>query len=219
LRNGLIVPWGTANFENYDVDNAPWPTWDQSDSVDKQAEAGTLETFANACEKLRGKPVATDGSKVLVVDLAEFAARLKIPLREAEADEIHKTPQAPDEDGTGTEPEPPSAVGRLFGASGGNRVIPTASGIPVMADSGLVEGQLYADDLADGGRAKAEQGLDELVEALLKVVDTHSSYEEIRNEAVRLYADFEPPQRVAEVVQRTLALGELAGEAAAVQDT
>lgn len=74
LRAQVVVPWADANWEDGSL--APWPRWDTTPPLDKQAEATALLALGHAITALDAALVAS-GQRV---DAVEMAGKFGVPL-------------------------------------------------------------------------------------------------------------------------------------------
>ena len=221
LHDQLLAPWAFRSGLASDERVIPWPTWDQSERFERGEYSTTVFTFAQAAEKLDGRPE-------IGVDLPAVAERLGIPLlspaerrkRSREAKRERK-PDDDDDDATDDEngssdddgADAPDPAARRTTA----RTVRTASGMPLAVSSGFVEGQLYADAVTDSAKARASsEAIAPYIADLLAIIDDHDDYESIRSAVLARYRDADPV-RHAEIVQLALSLAQLGGRAAVVQ--
>lgn len=237
LRRQVIQRYFAFNVPGFRPELAPWPCWDNSEPVDSAQEAKTASTAAEAVSKLQNSIMGP------FVDFGALAERFNIPLRKGGKEDLEKAQVDPPED----PPQDPPA-GAQDGAQEHGEATPTdaeakppapdaahrhgsvrraldrsslrlASGAPVAAASGFVEGQLFVDDVVDATAEAAGHALASgLVRRLLKVIDAGASYEEIRKAVHAEYAASSTPTVLSGIVQKALILAELAGATAVDQD-
>src|SRR5207244_7951507 len=82
---------------------------------------------------------------------------------------------------------------------------------------GLVEGQLYADNLADAARDRARSALKPDVRAVLDAIRKGESYADVRKRLLKAYADMDP-KKLANVTAATMAMAQLAGRYALARE-
>ena len=92
-----------------------------------------------------------------------------------------------------------------------------ASGDRVALSSGFVQGQLYADRVADEAIGAALPLLRKRLDAVLQAVEEASDYEALRQKLMKLIPEAGPGE-LASLLEAALLLSELAGRYAVVRD-
>lgn len=92
-----------------------------------------------------------------------------------------------------------------------------ASGDRVQVSSGFVQGQLYADRLADAALKPAAGAINPLLRSVLSAIERVEDYESLRQELSRLVPDIQP-DTLATLMENALILAELAGRYAVRSD-
>ncbi|ADH63787.1 protein of unknown function DUF935 [Allomeiothermus silvanus DSM 9946] len=82
---------------------------------------------------------------------------------------------------------------------------------------GFINGQLYVDGLDEVARAEAAPILNDLIERIAAMANRHHSYSDLREALVREYPSLAKPV-LAELIEGSLVLAELAGRAAVDED-
>lgn len=198
LRAQLIDRWGRFNIPNWNPEDAPWPTWDTTLPPDRTAESTTFSAVATA--------VQTFQSTGMPVDYAEMFRRLGIPMIEG------KDPN------TAKAPAPPAVAAVPPPDKKGKAAAQLQSGARAEANSGFINGQLYADDLVDAGQRKAAKKSAQFLDELLEIIDGETDYATIRDRVLALYGDVAPPEEVRGILEKVLILAGLAGQAAVLED-
>lgn len=191
LRQQVIIPWCAYNVPGFKVEDAPWPRWETEQPENLNESADRIGKALTALK------VAQDIG--LPVDVHEYAERFDIPLLD-EYDMQSLPPPAP-----APAPQPPQQT---------PPATPQARG-----SAGFVEGQLYADALADRAGARLAQQLNGDIEQILAIVQEAESYEDARRMVGDLYRDRMSPEAMSVLVEKVLILGQLAGVSAVMQDT
>lgn len=91
------------------------------------------------------------------------------------------------------------------------------SGRSVPARSGFVQGQLYADGLADNARDHAAEAVDEDVAAVLDAIEAGDSYEDVRKRLLQAYRAMSPA-KLASLTAKAITMANLAGRHAVNED-
>jgi phage gp29-like protein len=92
-----------------------------------------------------------------------------------------------------------------------------ASGDRVALSSGFVQGQLYADRVADEAIGAVVPLLRKRLEAVLRAVEEAGDYEALRRRLVDLVPEADPTE-LAGLMEAALLLSELAGRYAVIRD-
>ncbi len=196
LRRQVIVPWCTFNVPAFKAEDAPWPKWEteQPENLNE-----SVERIGKALTALQ-----TAQDIGLPVDVLKFSERFDIPLMEDVEDEAslqalkRAAMIAPELDALAKPPaEQPQA----------------------RAGAGFVEGQLYADALAERASAQLAKRLSGDIDEIMKVVNAAESYDDVRSKLVALYSERMSPEAISVLVERVLVLSQLAGVSAVMQDT
>ena len=91
------------------------------------------------------------------------------------------------------------------------------SGRTIPTRSGFVQGQRYADAVADNARDRASAVLDEDVVAVLEAIDSGESYDDIRARLVKTYKGMSPAN-LAKLTEAAITMAELGGRHAINED-
>jgi len=91
------------------------------------------------------------------------------------------------------------------------------SGRSVPSNAGMVQGQLYADELADNAHSRAAKILDPDVVAVLEAIDGGESYEDIRARLVKTFKGMSP-SKLAKLTEATITMATLGGRHAINED-
>lgn len=217
LRSQVIVPWCAFNVPGFKVEDAPWPAWETEQPEDLNESAERMGKALTALQTARdiGLPV----------DIEAFAEKFNIPLTDElqlppkPAPVAAPPPEPPEDDGEDDaedddmeKPATGSAIASFHAAHPGCK--PSARG-----SAGFVEGQLYADALADRAGARLAQQLSGDIDQILAIVQEAESYEDARRLVGDLYRDRMSPEAMSVLVEKVLILGQLAGVSAVMQDT
>ena len=198
LHNQKLVPWAEFNFAQ-GAAVAPWPKWDTSPPEDLKLKAETFGLFGKALTELKN-----GGAKPR--DLVAMAEMFGLDVDEEEPP-----------------PPPPSPFDQMLPPDSGEddapeamrRNVRLASGDDPTAAKGFIQGQLYADHLADKGQRQSAALLP--LEALARIIETSTGYDDLRVRMRAAFADMDP-EPFAEVMEKALILSDIAGRWAAVQD-
>jgi len=93
-----------------------------------------------------------------------------------------------------------------------------ASGDPITAASGMVNGQLYADRIADEMIPANQPAVQALLKTVQGVIRSASSYEELRASIYKLYQEQDIPADMQESLTNSMVLAFLGGRYAVVED-
>ena len=169
-------------------DLAPWALWDVDPPEDAKAKAETIKTIAEAASMFNNLGIRLDPEQ-LRLDYG-------VPIAEVQ-------------------PEPPAGEGEPKAASAAQ----AAREAFIRAASGFVEGQLYSDALADHGKAHGAKALEGFLSELLEFAAGVEDLETARAKLLEWYGDkAPPPEEFAEMTEKLLTLGLVAGLAAVKQD-
>lgn len=226
LNDQVLRPWVAVNFG---AAPAPTVSWNTDPPENEGERATTLQRVAAATSEL-----AQAGYKV---DRKALAERFRIPLEESAKDEDT-------EDGNARVygyhlqagvitvnevrrtlgfPPLPSPVGdQLVGAA---PPAPPEQGKPKQAQasrlalslSGMEQGQLYADAVADAAKAEAAEAMRPELDAILKVVRTAKSYTDMRAALLSMYRKLDAAA-LSRVIERALVLAKLDGRLSVLED-
>lgn len=204
LHDQVFEKWAELNFG--DNDAAPWPKWDTSPPEDKAAKAQVLVNVGTAIQALKYAGVP--------VDEAALAEQFDIPLRQRRAAPSEPLP-TPSSDPASDDQLTPGDVPQ----ASGNRVpsVRLASGF-YAESSGFIDGQEYADRLADKARDRAAEALAPWVEQVRQLVRNAGSVEQLRRELILLAESADKPGDLDAIAENTIVMGSLAGRAAVLED-
>lgn len=199
LHDQALVWWAEFNFGARD--DAPWPVWATKPPEDQKQRADVGKTQSETAKNLAQLGVAT-------VNEVREAAGLE-PLKEG-GDEIVKPapPPAPAEDENGDE-EDSSDPAKGF--------VRLRSGRVVRKAAGLVQGQLYADRVADNARDRAAKLLDADFLLVLEAVEAGESFDDIRQRLNDTYRGMSPDD-LAKLAEAAITMAELGGRHAINED-
>lgn len=222
LRRQLIQRYGEFNVRNFDPKSAPWPTWDNGPTQTREERAKTLDQASRGIAVLAKTRHPIDFAKLYeeldipVMEGAEFPD----PDEQAAKKEGPIPPDDPDNPDGGT-PDGKAGEGsvgsRVARARRPSRTVALASGAELPEDAGFVEGQDFADRLTLNATERAGEATASFRQALLQAVETAETLEQARQNLLDAYRDHGHPVDLADVVQRTANLSEVAGRAAADQ--
>lgn len=210
IHEQSLRPWAEYNYG--DPALAPWPAYPVEPEEDKAKRATMVKTLGEGLTVWDKLGFDVDPKAVQ----EEFGLTfLRGRSRERAPDPV-PAPPAP-KDG---EPEPEPAPKDRGKARSGMERPRLASGAPLNANSGFVNGQLYSDDLVDsasekGGKALASTLLDELRE----VIRNAKSYDEVRSAVLAKYREARSPTELRKLTQNALVLADMAGALAVRQDS
>src|SRR5690606_6352486 len=204
LHNQVLEPW--AEFNIGDRNAAPRPKWDTTPPADKAAKAQVLVNVGTAIQALKYAGVP--------VDEAALAEQFDIPLRQRRAAPSEPLP-TPSSDPASDDQLTPDDVPQ----ASSNRVPSArlASGF-YAESSGFIDGQEYADKLADKARDRAAEALAPWVERVRQLVRNAGSVEQLRRELILLAESADKPGDLDAIAENTIVMGSLAGRAAVVED-
>lgn len=238
VHDQSLVWWAEFNFGSRD--DAPWPIYDTKPPEDRKANADILKIVSDALNTMSNANAPVDVRALLerygvplkdpkdveqsgqvfkyhldygVLTLNEIRERLGLP--EVKGGEVPPKPAAKpggtedddkdDTDADGEKALTPADVVRL------------RSGRAVPASSGIVQGQLYADRVADHARERAAKVLDGDLVAVLEAVEAGESYEDIRKRLVKTFKGMSPDD-LARLTEAAITMAELGGRHAVNED-
>jgi len=213
LHDQSLRWWAEFNFGGPDL--APWPIWDTKPPEDKRLSAEVGKSRAETAKTLASVGIFT-------VNEVRIAAGQE-PLKEG-GDEVVKTAPAPApgevDEPEDEAPDEDSATKRLRRGKtfGGTESICLRSGRSAPARSGMVQGQLYADAVADAAIARAAEILNKDVNTVIAAINDGESYEDVRKRLVKAYKAMSP-DKLADLTEAAVTMAELAGRHAINEDT
>ena len=214
LHDQVHSHWTRLNIGNIDI--TPWAKYDTQPESDAKADADTLSVQATALATLKALNVGVDMRQLLEKFDIPFDASMPVPtpppqpptpppdMPPPEVDDP-PTPEPPTQP-PADEPEPIQAA-PLTLASGDN---PNNAG-------GFVRGQLYADGLGDETGKRATSAFAGYVQQVNNAISEASDYDDLRQRLALLYRDSDP-REFAELMERALILGNMAGRLAVFED-
>jgi phage gp29-like protein len=231
VHEQVMAPWAELNLGARD--RAPRACWNTKPPEDEAKKATALGAVGTAITNLGQAGVPVDGRRL--------AERFNVPMREdlppaatagkpqvygyhfdagiMTRDEGRAMVGLPPIGGKkggeilGAEPEPKPGEGKPAELSATD-ARPVAS---ARSPLGALRGQVYADALADAARHQGGNALRPSVEALLALVDLAEGYDELRTAVVTLYKGMDEG-RLAQLLERTLIMADLAGRHGALED-
>lgn len=232
LHDQALTWWAEFNFGAREL--APWPKWDTTPPEDKKARVEVLRTVAEALNTLSSANAPVDVRALL----EQFGVPMKDP-KDIEQlgqvykyhldygaltlNEIRERLGLPPVKGGDEAPKPLAAPSGDAAAQGGDKalsvddVVRLRSGRTIRAQGGFVQGQLYADAVADAARDRAAQVLDEDVVAVLEAIEGGDSYDAIRARLVKTYRGMSP-DKLARLTEAAFTMAELGGRHAINED-
>lgn len=217
VHDQSLVWWAEFNFGDRRL--APWPVYPVDDAKDVKRISETANTAADAAEKF--SRLGFDIDRKAFADEFGLATWLK------PGDGIPKpAPPAPAPAAPRPlpEPEPDSNAGttdpegeREDAAQARNPRL--ASGDDPRLAAGYVDGQLYADRLADRSRERGAENLSDLLEAVEELIDGAESLEEAETKLVELYRERDIPPELRETLEAMIQMAHRAGIGAVQADT
>lgn len=204
LREQGLWPIVALNHAGASLDVIPWPQWDTSPPSDDKAEAESKKAFGEAIQ-------AIDRAGFEVENVEELAEQYGLRLK--------KKPEPPTGNPGVVPPAQEGAPGHAPATSGltqnfGARL---ASGALAAKNTGFINGQLYADEVAEHALVSAQARLDDIHAAIREELDAASSYADFRARMAARYADLDP-EELSTIVFAAMAMVELAGRAAVNED-
>lgn len=189
-HNHVVTWWAEFNYGRRDL--APWPSWDTTPPADERELAEALASRATALLTLSTAQLQTG----LPIDWPALASQLGIPLIE------------------GAPVQVPQAIGHAASAVRGLRL---ASGDDIDSARGFARGQLYTDRLIDVNTARGAAALRPVIDRVIDLVMSASSYDELRGQLLDSYADLDVDD-LAELTESALVLASLGGRLAVIDD-
>ncbi len=202
---GQALTWHTRlNFG--DAELAPWPHWLVEPPED-------LATHADALKKAGEALQAIQAAGYEIADPVEFGEKFGISVVKSE------TPATPPPTGSGQQMAPVSEEEDMADQEEEQQqmTVRLASGDDPTTAPGFLEGQLYADALADGAIPSGQRALRVDLKAVLDVIQTSTDYGDLRVRLREVFADM-GPEAFARVMQKALVLSELNGDVAVLED-
>jgi phage gp29-like protein len=237
IHDQALIWWAEFNFGNRNL--APWPLWDTKPPEDQKQRADVLNVLASAINTLQNANAPIDVRGLLekygvplqdpkdveqtgqvfkyhldygALTLNEIRERLGLPPIKGgdEAPKPVAAPAAP----TGNKPAKPDDDTE---EDEKKALVSLRSGLTVRDDSGLVQGQAYADAVANTARDRATKILDDDLVAILEAVDAGESLEDIRARLIKTYKGMSS-DALAKLMTAALTMAELGGRHAINED-
>jgi len=214
LHEQVFVHWTQLNIGNVDV--TPWARYDTQPESDAKADADTLSVQATALQTLKALNAGVDMQQLLEKFDIPFDANAPMPQQPPPRPPEMPPPEMPEgepptpEPPTQPTPEPPEplqAAAPLTLASGDD---PANAG-------GFVRGQLYADGVADETGKRATPVFADYVRSVTDAIEQANDYDDLRRRLTLLYSGSDP-REFAELMERALILGNMAGRLAVIED-
>jgi hypothetical protein len=207
VHDQALVWWAEFNFGSRDL--APWPCYDTDPPEDKKAKADLGKVLSgigaftvNEVREACGYEELAEGGDELLKPSSPFAGP---PGGGGNAPPPPPNDKAAPEDPEADDPAQAEKMIRL------------SSGRVVRSQSGVVQGQLYADELADNARERAAKVLDPDLVAVLEAIDGGESYADIRKRLTKTFRAMSP-KNLARLTEAALTMAELGGRHAMNED-
>lgn len=234
LRSQSISWWAEFNFG--DPDLAPFPRWHTEPPQDAAAKAQMLQVAASALLTLK-----TAGWKITEETVEE---ELGLQLKKTKALVAREQAEPGDTDGDGiphnepgnaTQPnsdeaKDPTPQSRPPKAAPPRprpkRPTPSAPPVTAMLASGddpstakgFVQGQIYTDALTDKQVTLVAGELAPFVDRILAAINGAKDYDDVRYRVIKAFQKESDPQQLAQIIERSLLLADLAGRNAVLDD-
>jgi phage gp29-like protein len=196
VRKGVLEPW--ANYNYGDKTLAPKPVWITEAPEDEAATATNWNAALDAAAKARD----------LGVDIVPMLEKYKLKVIDVSLTKPAVPAPPP------TNPSPPAP-----GQNSLMRFLARARGRLATGDttnaSGFVNGQLYADGLADHGLTLALLSGD--LDQVLEVIDQSEDFDTLRTKLLKAYSGMNTDD-FAKLLEQALILADLAGRFAVLED-
>lgn len=217
VHDQSLVHWAQYNFGDRKL--APWPVWPVEPEEDKKLAAETEEKALANLKTAEGLGLDVDRKAFLDaygIDWAKPGTKPEPPKPgepgqpPAPGAPLQGAPPAPAPSKQGAKQEPPEARGQLLASL-------LASGFLGAKVAGFINGQAYADRLAEASTTDAIAALEGTLEAILAEVNAANDPEDLKR---RLYALYEglDPEDLTELTYRAMAMADYAGRAAVNDD-
>lgn len=220
IHDGALTFWAEFNFGSALL--APWPTWDATVPEDTKSEAEAANSALDAVDKAItlgfpvDRPAVAKKFKIPVLEGEEFAEPKPLPKPVAPGQKPDANTEDDVADGKAKPKpkKPPTKVHDIFGRVVGE-VIPRA--LPAISRSGLTNGQLYADAVADDARDSAAKVFRGDLKELLDVIEGAETYDELRTKLVAFYVDLDG-SKLAKLTEKAIVLAQLGGRLGVLED-
>lgn len=214
IHDQSLVWWAQYNFGDRRL--APWPNYPVDPEEDVKAKGEAEEIAFRNAKTAEEQGFEVDRDAFLDEHGISWAKAGKRPEPQdpPESDEADDPDDTEDPNlNTGTQSEP-----RAQWNPSGAFAVALASGASAQANQGFVEGQLYADSLADNSTASAIKALQETRAAILEELDAADSFEDLRDRLAARYKELDAGE-IADLTQFAMVMAQLAGNRAAIQDS
>lgn len=227
IREKVLTRWAELNFGNREL--APWPVRDTQVPEDGKVVAEIAKLRADAFTSMRTAGV--------IIDAEEWFTRGQIKIVEIKEPEPPPVPVAPKPEEDEGEPEGDEAGPDEEGdeeakdadkakAKPDEKAKPEkkpakkalASGFDVRNAGGFIEGQSYADALADRGAERGFEAIEDFLDGLVDAIDGIESLEDARTAVRDFYSAALAPEALAAKAEKLFVMAQLGGHLAVRQD-
>ena len=202
LRMQVVLPWFAFNHGG-SLEDAPWPRWKTEPPEDLKGRAEGQKTFGMALGEIGKAGFEVENVEELG---EEYGLKLK-PKEVAEPPGGNAVPPPAPPGGS-----PPTKEGDEEDEDDESAEL--ASGDRAR---GALNGQLYADELADNGRKTGQRVIAPDLAKVLAIVDAAEDYDGLREALSTAFPDMKP-KKFSELLEKSLVLADLAGRHAVLED-
>ena len=192
---------------------APVPVWRVEPPADLASEAAALKTVGEALQAIREAGYSVADPEAFGEKFGIELAKVE-PVADGSKSEFDDMGDSmTDDELTDDESETLHAVADALDL----QPVRLASGDDPDDARGFIEGQLYADALADDAVPRGKRALAVDLKVVLDIIDSSTDYSDLRVRLREVYADMSA-DAFSRVLEKALVLGDLAGHHAVLQD-
>jgi phage gp29-like protein len=201
LREQVARPWAAANYG--DPELAPVFRRHTEPPEDKAQDSTTALALAQAVNTFKQATAPVNARKLL--------ENFDLPLLTEEEEQALKD-EAAEKEQADRDSQMAVAQAKGAGGKGGLSRVELAG-----VSKALLEGQSYADAVADAAKVHAERLMRPEVQAVLAAIDGSEDYATVRMKLVQVFGEMEPA-KLAKLTEKALILSRLAGMHAVLED-
>jgi phage gp29-like protein len=208
VHDQVLTPWAASNYGSGEL--APWAVYETS-IENKAAKAETMDRAMDGANKATNIGFQLDHEAFA----SEFGLEkfLKPPKPGSKPAHAEKEGDDADEE----QPDETPTAPRVGKDRAKNTIRSLRFGASLRANSGFVDGQLFADALVESSLAESDEALRPTLEAVLEELEEAADYNDLRARLRARYADLSPTD-LSDLCYRAMVLAELAGVASVNQD-
>lgn len=208
----VMTPWATFNYG--DAALAPTLVIDTEPGADLKEDADTMLSLSTAVSNFEGAGFKLDEKELS--DKFNFKLTRMTPEEKAANMPPALQPSASQGPQDGQQgPSQPQAQQNAKGHAANGVLLASGSRLP--HGSGFVQGQIYADGVADSSTKAGASAMAPDLAAILTAIDNAPDYPTLRENIKAIYGDMDP-DTLAAIMEKATILANMAGRLAVMQD-